>query len=123
LQKLKGDEDELDFYELYQRYKQAISCLEEAEANNRRLELKYQKFMDTLKQSKKPNLPLEEQIYFLQQTIQEQKIQIEEDDLKFNRTIMKHVKDSENLIKRQLRTIRQEYNAVNTQEKFRRKIY
>lgn len=48
-----SEERGLDFYELYHRYKQAIKCLEEAEAAKRTYELKYQKFINNLKNRKK----------------------------------------------------------------------
>ena len=45
IDQLKYDENTLDFYELFQRYKQALSCLEKAEKVNKQQEIKYQKFM------------------------------------------------------------------------------
>lgn len=48
-----SEEGGLDFFELYQRYKLAIKCLEEAEAAKRTYQLKYQKFVNNLKNKKR----------------------------------------------------------------------
>lgn len=48
IERLKYDENTLDFYELFQRYKQALACLEKEEKINKQYEIKYQKFMDDL---------------------------------------------------------------------------
>lgn len=75
----KDERDALDFYELYYRYKDALSCLQTAEEQIRRQQLKYQKFISGLRSKKKSNneqRDYEEQLCYLNRLVEEQKMQI-----------------------------------------------
>lgn len=61
IQKLGDMDDVLDFIELYNRYKQVLICLDEAEAHIRTIYLRYQKFVEDLtKKQETPGYSVEE---------------------------------------------------------------
>ena len=78
---------------MFEKYKQAVNCLQRSERINKENEIRYQTFLDDLKNKGAKNSPqkMEEKLYYMERLINTQNQLLESQRQEFEGTIVKEV--------------------------------
>lgn len=95
---------------MFQRYKEALKCLEKSEQLNKLHEIRYQKFIESVKGKQKADgeLSLEHRLHYLERQVLEQEEQLTHQKDEFETSVIEHIKVSEYNINQYLKLMRRE---------------